>query len=104
MCLEFLHISSYNSENPPYNSVRDLLENQMPAPPSSLFSECHALFVCHTGDDNQDRQEDPYRYKDIYHIPLSLRRALKNYRYFHFIGVVRRHYRAFTRRSGYDVW
>ena len=31
-------------------------------------------------------------------------RALKNYRYFHFIGVVRRHYRAFTRRSGYDVW
>ena len=34
----------------------------------------------------------------------SLKRALKNYRYFHFIGVVRRHYRAFTRRSGYDVW
>ena len=33
-----------------------------------------------------------------------LGRALKNYRYFHFIGVVRRHYRAFTRRSGYDVW
>ena len=33
-----------------------------------------------------------------------VRRALKNYRYFHFIGVVRRHYRAFTRRSGYDVW
>ena len=32
------------------------------------------------------------------------KRALKNYRYFHFIGVVRRHYRAFTRRSGYDVW
>ena len=32
------------------------------------------------------------------------RRALKNHRYFHFIGVVRRHYRAFTRRSGYDVW
>ena len=31
-------------------------------------------------------------------------RALKNYRYFHFIGVFRRHYRAFTRRSGYDVW
>ncbi|OYP68996.1 hypothetical protein CIK92_12800 [Prevotella sp. P4-67] len=31
-------------------------------------------------------------------------RALKNYRYFHFIGVVRRHYRAFTRRSVYDVW
>lgn len=30
-------------------------------------------------------------------------RALKNYRYFHFIGVVRRHYRAFTRRSGNDV-
>ena len=30
-------------------------------------------------------------------------RALKNYRYFHFIGVFRRHYRAFTRRSGYDV-
>ena len=36
--------------------------------------------------------------------PVSLLRALKNYRYFHFIGVVRRHYRAFTRRSGYDVW
>ena len=35
---------------------------------------------------------------------LPLGRALKNYRYFHFIGVVRRHYRAFTRRSGYDVW
>ena len=35
---------------------------------------------------------------------LSPRRALKNYRYFHFIGVVRHHYRAFTRRSGYDVW
>ena len=35
---------------------------------------------------------------------LSKGRALKNYRYFHFIGVVRRHYRAFTRRSGYDVW
>ena len=34
----------------------------------------------------------------------SLGRALKNYRYFHFIGVVRRHYRAFTRHSGYDVW
>lgn len=34
----------------------------------------------------------------------SPKRALKNYRYFHFIGVVRRHYRAFTRRSGYDVW
>ena len=33
----------------------------------------------------------------------SLGRALKNHRYFHFIGVVRRHYRAFTRRSGYDV-
>ena len=33
-----------------------------------------------------------------------LGRALKNYHYFHFIGVVRRHYRAFTRRSGYDVW
>ena len=33
-----------------------------------------------------------------------LGRALKNYRYFHFIGVFRRHYRAFTRRSGYDVW
>ena len=32
-----------------------------------------------------------------------LGRALKNYRYFHFIGVFRRHYRAFTRRSGYDV-
>ena len=32
-----------------------------------------------------------------------LERALKNYRYFHFIGVVRRHYRAFTRRSGNDV-
>ena len=32
-----------------------------------------------------------------------LMRALKNYRYFHFIGVVRRHYRAFTRRSGNDV-
>ena len=32
-----------------------------------------------------------------------LGRALKNYRYFHFIGVVRRHYRAFTRRSGNDV-
>ncbi|MEE0619861.1 MAG: hypothetical protein UC300_02680, partial [Prevotella sp.] len=31
-------------------------------------------------------------------------RALKNYHYFHFIGVVRRHYRAFTRRSVYDVW
>ena len=38
-----------------------------------------------------------------YNGPRSLR-ALKNYRYFHFIGVVRRHYRAFTRRSGYDVW
>ena len=36
-------------------------------------------------------------------VPPMLR-ALKNYRYFHFIGVVRRHYRAFTRRSGYDVW
>lgn len=36
--------------------------------------------------------------------PPPLGRALKNYRYFHFIGVVRRHYRAFTRRSGYDVW
>ena len=35
---------------------------------------------------------------------LPLGRALKNYRYFHFIGVVRRHYRAFTRHSGYDVW
>ena len=35
---------------------------------------------------------------------LPLGRALKNYRYFHFIGVFRRHYRAFTRRSGYDVW
>ena len=34
----------------------------------------------------------------------NMMRALKNYRYFHFIGVVRRHYRAFTRRSGYDVW
>ena len=34
----------------------------------------------------------------------ALPRALKNHRYFHFIGVVRRHYRAFTRRSGYDVW
>ena len=34
----------------------------------------------------------------------AYKRALKNYRYFHFIGVVRRHYRAFTRRSGYDVW
>ena len=34
----------------------------------------------------------------------SIGRALKNYRYFHFIGVVRRHYRAFTRHSGYDVW
>ena len=37
-------------------------------------------------------------------MPPPLGRALKNYRYFHFIGVVRRHYRAFTRRSGYDVW
>ena len=35
---------------------------------------------------------------------VPLLRALKNYRYFHFIGVVRRHYRAFTRHSGYDVW
>ena len=34
----------------------------------------------------------------------NMMRALKNYRYFHFIGVFRRHYRAFTRRSGYDVW
>ena len=34
---------------------------------------------------------------------LHIRRALKNYRYFHFTGVVRRHYRAFTRRSGNDV-
>ena len=38
------------------------------------------------------------------HPDPSRPRALKNYRYFHFIGVVRRHYRAFTRRSGYDVW
>ena len=38
----------------------------------------------------------------LYH-PVCMR-ALKNYRYFHFIGVVRRHYRAFTRHSGYDVW
>ena len=37
------------------------------------------------------------------HPHLPQLRALKNYRYFHFIGVVRRHYRAFTRRSGYDV-
>ena len=37
-------------------------------------------------------------------LTLPMGRALKNYRYFHFIGVVRRHYRAFTRRSGYDVW
>ena len=43
--------------------------------------------------------------KDIDAIPPhDSMRALKNYRYFHFIGVVRRHYRAFTRRSGYDVW
>ena len=35
---------------------------------------------------------------------IGVGRALKNYRYFHFIGVFRRHYRAFTRRSGYDVW
>ena len=38
------------------------------------------------------------------HPGLPQGRALKNYRYFHFIGVFRRHYRAFTRRSGYDVW
>ena len=37
------------------------------------------------------------------HPGLPQGRALKNYRYFHFIGVVRRHYRAFTRRSGNDV-
>ena len=36
-------------------------------------------------------------------LALRYMRALKNYRYFHFIGVVRRHYRAFTRRSGNDV-
>ena len=42
------------------------------------------------------------RAQSFHYYPLK--RALKNYRYFHFIGVVRRHYRAFTRRSGYDVW
>ena len=38
----------------------------------------------------------------IHLIPLI--EGTENYRYFHFIGVVRRHYRAFTRRSGNDVW
>ena len=42
--------------------------------------------------------------KDKPHPNLPLGRALKNYRYFHFIGVVRLHYRAFMMRSGYDVW
>ena len=50
------------------------------------------------------RELNPAEFKDVEALLLPLGRALKNYHYFHFIGVVRRHYRAFTRRSGYDVW
>ena len=50
------------------------------------------------------RELIPAEFKDVGVLLLPLGRALKNYRYFHFIGVVRRHYRAFTRRSGNDVW
>ena len=50
------------------------------------------------------RELIPAEFEYVVVLLLPLGRALKNYRYFHFIGVVRRHYRAFTRHSGYDVW
>ena len=61
--------------------------------------DCSIDFV-----DKNRQLVERYRWTDAASIYAAYRRALKNYRYFHFIGVFRRHYRAFTRRSGYDVW